>query len=217
MNVNAIPTPKSTQRPWLIAVVTLAVLVLASYAHELFSKLTAYRDLYRTHPFYVPESLDKVGGLVLCALTISILSSNGFRSVCRELGLAAPLLPAIAFALLASSPMWIGFALTRKLTPHIQTVPLLFLTFFSPFVEEVEFRGFGVRHLRRGTGWPFWLVVWPSALLCGWGHVEQGQTALEMAGLFLVTGAGGVTFAWLVYRWQNLWVAIALHMCMNLW
>ena len=26
-----------------------------------------------------------------------------------------------------------------------------------------------------------------------------------------------MTFAWPVYRWQNLWVAVALHICMNLW
>ena len=35
--------------------------------------------------------------------------------------------------------------------------------------------------------------------------------------MFILTGAGGVTLAWLVYRWQNLWVAVALHICMNLW
>ena len=61
------------------------------------------------------------------------------------------------------------------------------------------------------------MLVWPSALLFGYGHVEQGQSLKEMAGLFFLTGAGGVTFAWLVYRWQNLWVAVALHICMNLW
>ena len=61
------------------------------------------------------------------------------------------------------------------------------------------------------------MVVWPSALLCGYGHVEQGQSLQDMAGLFFLTGAGGVTFAWLVYRWQSLWVAVALHICMNLW
>lgn len=179
-----------------------------------FSRFAAYRALYRAH---VPESIDKLVGLALCALTVWFLAGNGVRSISRELGLTAPVLPAIGFALIVSSPMSIGFALTRKLTPHIQLVPLLFLTFFSPFVEEVEFRGFGVRYLQRGTGWPFWLVVWPSALLVGFGHVEQGQTPLEMVGLFFVTGAGGVTFAWLVYRWQNLWVAVALHICMNLW
>jgi hypothetical protein len=145
MNAHAVSAPKTTQRPSVIAAVTLAVFAPADYAHELLSRLVAYRELYRTHPFYVPESIDKLAGLAFCALTVWILSSNGFRGVIRELGFTAPLLPAITFALLVSSPMWIGFALTRRLTPHIQPVPLLFLTFFSPFVEEVESRGFAVR------------------------------------------------------------------------
>ena len=113
--------------------------------------------------------------------------------------------------------MLIGFAVTRSLTPHIQLIPLLFLTVLSPLVEEIEFRGFGVIQLQRGTGWSFWVVVWPSALLFGYVHIEQGQSVQEMSEIFLLLVAGGVTFAWLAYRWQNLWVAVALHICMNLW
>ena len=94
---------------------------------------------------------------------------------------------------------------------------MVFLTLFSPIVEEIEYRGFGVRQLQRGTGWPFWMVVWPSALLFGWGHVEQGQNWKEMAGIFLLVGTGGVVFAWLLARWQNLWFPIMLHIAMNLW
>jgi membrane protease YdiL (CAAX protease family) len=53
--------------------------------------------------------------------------------------------------------------------------------------------------------------------LFGYVHVEQGQSKLEMLGLFLLTGLGGVVFAWLAYKWKSLWVAVALHICMNLW
>jgi membrane protease YdiL (CAAX protease family) len=84
-------------------------------------------------------------------------------------------------------------------------------------VEEIEFRGLGVRNLQRGTGWPFWVIVWPQALLFGWGHVEQSQSIEDMVGLMLLTGSGAVVFAWLVYRWESLWFPIALHVCMNLW
>lgn len=38
-----------------------------------------------------------------------------------------------------------------------------------------------------------------------------------MAGLFFLTGSGGAIFAWLVHRWQNLWIPVMLHICMNLW
>lgn len=206
-----------TQRSWSIAAFTIALLILASYTHAIISRVPAYGWLHSHRPFYVAESIDKIGSAAACLLAVGLMYYTGLRGISRELGLSAPVLPATAFALIASSPMLIGFAITRSLTPHIDLLPLLFLTILSPLVEEIEFRGFGVRQLQRGTGWPFWVVVWPSALLSGYGHLEQGQSLQEMAGLFLLTGAGGVTFAWLVYRWQNLWVAVALHICMNLW
>jgi membrane protease YdiL (CAAX protease family) len=206
-----------TRRSWNIAAITVAVLILASYTHEIISRVPRYEWLHSHRPFYVAESLDKIGGTAMCLLAVWWMYRKGPLGISRELGLSAPVLPAIAFALVASLPMLIGFAITRSLTPHIEILPLLFLTILSPLVEEIEFRGFGVRQLQRGTGWSFWVAVWPSALLFGLGHVEQGQSLREMAGLFFLTGAGGVAFAWLVYRWQNLWVAVVLHICMNLW
>jgi membrane protease YdiL (CAAX protease family) len=206
-----------TRRSWSIAAITVAVLILASYTHEIISRFPRYGRLHSHRPFYVAESLDKIGGAAVCLLEVWLMYHAGLRGISRELGLSAPVLPAIAFALVASCPMLIGFAITRSLTPHIDIPPLLFLTVLSPLVEEIEFRGFGVRQLQHGTGWPFWVAVWPSALLFGRGHVEQGQSLREMAGLFFLTGAGGVIFAWLVYRWKNLWVAVALHICMNRW
>lgn len=206
-----------TRRPSSVAVTTVAVLIVATYAHETLSHVAAYRQLHRTAPFYYVEGIDKIGGAALCVLAVWLMRRAGLRGISRELGLSAPILPAIALALGVSAPMLIGFALTRTVTPHLEFLPLLFLTVLSPFVEELESRGFGVRQLQRGTGWPFWVAVWPSAVLFGLSHVEQGQSLQEMAGLFFLTGSGGVLFAWLVYRWQNLWVAVMLHICVNLW
>jgi len=204
-------------RAWIVAIATLAVLFAASNAHELLSRFPAYRNLHRTGPFYYVESIDKIGGAVLCVLAVFLVRRAGLGDVACELGLSAPILPAIAFALGVSLPMLIGLALTRSLTPPLEILPLLFLTVFSPFIEELEYRGFGVRQFQRGTGWPFWLVVWPSAILFGLGHVEKGQGLQGMATLFFMTGFWAVLVAWLVYRWQNLWVGVALHICMNLW
>ena len=204
-------------RPWIIAAVTLAVLTVVNYAHEILSSFSAYQDLHRTYSFYFAESVDKIAGVILCCLAVWLMRRTGLRGICRELGLSNITVTATAFGVGVSLPMLLGFAISRGLTPHIDPLALLFLTVFSPIVEEIEFRGFGVRQLQRGTGWPFWAVVWPSAVLCGYGHVEQGQSWIEMAGLFLLTGTGGVVFAWLVYRWQTLWVAVVLHICVNLW
>jgi len=203
--------------PWRIAASTVLVLTAVSYIHEIISRVPAYVSLHHQRPFYVAESIDKILGAAVCCFVVSFLYRTGLRGAIRQLGLSAPLLPAIVFALIASLPMLIGFAVTRSLTPHIQLIPLLFLTVLSPLVEEIEFRGFGVIQLQRGTGWSFWVVVWPSALLFGYVHIEQGQSVQEMSEIFLLLVAGGVTFAWLAYRWQNLWVAVALHICMNLW
>jgi CAAX protease family protein len=204
-------------RAWLVAAVTLVVLIVTSNAHELLSLLSAYRQLHRTAPFYYVESIDKIGGAILCVLAVLLLRRAGPRDAARELGLSAPVLPAVAFALGVSLPMLIGFVLTRSLNPRLEIRSLLFLTVFSPFIEELEYRGFGIRQFQRGTGWPFWAVVWPSAILFGLGHVEKGQSVQEMAALFFLTGSWAVLVSWLLYRWQNLWIPVALHICMNLW
>ena len=205
------------QRPWITATVTLTVLIIVYYDHEILSSSSAYRNLHSTYPFYFAESLDKVGGLIVCFLAVWFMRRTCLRGVCHELGLFNTPMLAAVFGVGVSFPMLMGFAITRRVTPHIDLLSLFFLTVFSPIVEEVEFRGFGVRQLQRGTGWPFWAVVWPSSILFGYGHVEHGQNPMEMATLFFLTGAGGVVAAWLVYRWQTLWVAVLLHICMNLW
>jgi len=209
--------PTRNSHPWLFAAGTVAVLAIVNFWHEFLSHFAAYRGLYERHSFYVPEGIDKLSGVVICAFAVWILRKVGWRGIACELGLAASPLPALAFAVVASSPMLIGFALTRGVTPHMGPMPILFLTVLSPIVEEIEFRGLGVRNLQRGTGWPFWAMVWPQALLFGWGHVEQGQSFADMVGLMLLTGSGAVVFGWLVYRWQSLWFPIVLHVCMNLW
>jgi membrane protease YdiL (CAAX protease family) len=207
----------SRSRAWPFAIATLSVLVVVNFLHELLSRFAAYRSLYENHAFYVPEGIDKIGGITLCVLATWVLRRVIWKDAFRELGLADSPLPAVLFALVASFPMLIGFMLTRGLTPRMEPLTIFFLTVLSPAAEEIEFRGLGMRLLQRGTGWPFWILVWPQGLLFGLGHIEQGQSPLEMAGLMLLTGSGAVVFAWLVYRWESLWFPITLHISMNLW
>jgi membrane protease YdiL (CAAX protease family) len=147
------------RNPWTIVGITLPALIIASYTHEIICHVPGYEWLHSHQPFYIAESIDKVLGVVVCVFAMWLMCRTDLRGTSHELGLSAPVLPAIAFALVASLPMLIGFAVTRNVNPHIDIVSLLFLTVFSPLVEEIEFRGFGVRQLQRGTGWPFWIVV----------------------------------------------------------
>jgi len=75
--------------------------------------------LHRTYPFYFAESLDKVGGLIVCFLAVWLMRRTGFRGICLELGLSKTTMTAIGFEVGVSLPMLVGFAMTRQLTPHI--------------------------------------------------------------------------------------------------
>src|SRR5882757_3006182 len=97
-------------RSWAFAAATLSILAVLNYLHEVLSRFAAYRNLYNLHPFYVPEGIDKIGGIVLCALAVWVLRWVAWKNIIHELGLADSPLPALFFALAASSPMLIGFA-----------------------------------------------------------------------------------------------------------
>ena len=162
------------QRSGMIAFVTLVLLTIAAFAHEILCGLSWNRWLHSHRRFYVAESIDKIAGTLSCLATVWLLRGKR-ASVAEEIGLSAPIFPAVVFALIVSLPMLIGFALTRRFALNVDFFSLGFLTVVFSFVEEIEFRGFGLRQLQRGTGWPFWIVVWPSALLFGNGHVEKGK------------------------------------------
>lgn len=156
-----------TRRPWIIALSTISVLIVVNYLHEILFRIPGYRHLYQNHAFYIPESIDKIGGASLCVLVVWLMYGARLPSLSYELGLSAPVVPGLAFGLIVSSPMLIGFAINHRLTPHVELLPVFFRTILSPLVEEIRFRGFGVRQLQLGTRWPFWIVVWPSAVLFG--------------------------------------------------
>src|SRR5205807_3557786 len=132
--------------------------------HWILTQFAAYRALHHQHPFYWAESIDKLTGALLCVGTVWLLRRNGAVKVAGELGLASPLIPAIWFALFCSTPMLIGFAITRRFSPSEPLLPTVFPTLFPPIVDEIESPAFGVRQLQRATGWPFRVAVSTGSL-----------------------------------------------------
>jgi membrane protease YdiL (CAAX protease family) len=80
--------------------------------------------------------------------------------------------------------------------------------------------------LVRRAGWSVFAALLVSSVLFGLAHlqvVEIQLLAIVFGNVSYVTryvlpyAAGGALFAWLTWRWQSLWPAIALHGLMNFW
>lgn len=90
----------------------------------------------------------------------------------------------------------------------------------APLAEELLFRGLLVGVCAGAIGWRgrrFWTNATAAALLFAATHVPW--TAPAIAGgwpTLLVTGVGGLWYAWLLAKWGSLWVPMALHAGMNL-
>jgi membrane protease YdiL (CAAX protease family) len=193
------------------AFVVLAVYGIADNAHAILSRFAFYFQLYRHYPYWVPESIKSLAGVLLCAIAARALYGPG-----DHFAIGRGALRGIAFGFACATPMLIGFALTRRFAPP-RFLDVLFLAILFPFVEEIISRGFAFRMLWRHERWPMWAAIVVVALVTGAGHVEKSQTPLEVLGLFLLTGSGGAVFSWLLARWNSLWFPFALHMFMNGW
>ncbi len=86
--------------------------------------------------------------------------------------------------------------------------------------EELLFRGLLVGVCAAAIGWRgtrFWGNALAAALLFAVTHVSwNAQGFANGWPTLLVTGAGGVWYAWLLSRWGSLWVPMVLHAGMNL-
>src|SRR5205814_9352239 len=76
-----------------VAGVTLAILIFVDYAHELLAHLVLSGTCTALRLSTYRKALTSSAGLELCARTVWFLCTNRFRTVSRELGLYAPLLP----------------------------------------------------------------------------------------------------------------------------
>jgi membrane protease YdiL (CAAX protease family) len=190
---------------------TLLVLAVASVTHRLLWYLPAYVRLHGAHLFYVAESIKNLCEIGVCCIALFVMRER----IVRAIGLDRRVAPAFAFALAASWPSLIGFAIAYRVDVH-DWIAVAYLAFFSPFAEEFVMRGFAFRALRR-LGWSMWPAATLCALVTGIGHVEKGQSVAGILGLFFITGLGGFTFSWFIERWNSIWFPFALHALMNFW
>lgn len=90
----------------------------------------------------------------------------------------------------------------------------------APIAEELLFRGLLVGVAAAAVGWRgprFWGNAAAAAMLFAVMHVTWSVQGIAGGwGTLMMTGAGGIWYAWLLARWGSLWVPMVLHAGMNL-
>jgi len=153
---------------------------------------------------------------VLAFVAVMAMWRAGLGRAADELGLAHL---SVAGCLSCFAAIAAAFAVLlyagAKWTPQ-PADSLLIFGVVGPFVEEVLFRGFLFRQLRRWAGLPFWIAALLASLLFGAVHFDQGDTLAESLMNSGITFAGGVLFCWLVERWNSIWPGFVIHAGLNL-
>lgn len=144
----------------------------------------------------------------------------GPRRVLRELGWQASVGTGLLMGLGCTLPMLLGYAVLFPLTATAG--PALFSAllrgaFWAGLSEETLFRGFLFGQFYRRVKLPWLLVVGVESGIFATGHLYQSHDLLSAVGVLAVTFGGGLWFGWLYKSWQNLWVPIFMHSCMNGW
>ena len=213
------PAPRHAAAAYFpLAVAVFVVFLVGDRLQELLRLFPFYQQLYHRFAFYVPEGGKSLLQIALCVLAARWVTRATYAQALRELGLGASWRRGIAFGVLASAPMLLGFVATMPFGRHGTILQIAYLALLAPFAEEVLYRAFACGLLYRRAGVPLWLAIAATAVVFGYGHIDKGQSPVQQIQLLVLTGTGGAFFAWFYVRSGfNLWAPFALHVAMNLW
>lgn len=189
---------------------------------------------FTSQPWYWrgPEWMEgavKVGVWVVPTLALLVIMRRGqWRTAVDDLGLTRPAWRGMALAVAATLPMAAFLAVSPF---SFDPASLAGAVLLGPLAEEVLYRGFLFHQLQSRAGWLMPWAALGSAIVFALAHHNNLDEVLVTAVLrenlaanitriappTLATIAGGCLFAWMTWRWQSLWPAIALHMAVNFW
>lgn len=195
--------------------ITISILVISGFLLAYFgSRLTSGFTGIQFASDYLRIAYHYFWWIVPPALVVGFLF--GFENLPETTGLKKGFLFGFGFALVTVSPMLISSALVGSISDDFRLFSLLKGTLFAGFMEEFLFRAFLFGLLFRKAGWGFVPAGLAGALIFGMGHLYQGSTFVQAAGIFAITAMGALWFAWLYIEWDSLWVPVFLHVFMNL-
>ena len=226
----SMPPVRPGPRPHL-AVIQIALVYVAVRA---FWMISDEPWVARQSP--VVEALVKIAlWVVPCVLLLALGTRRTPRASWRDLGLGGAPWRGVGFALVATAPMAIALAFAPGRGADFDL--LVDTVIVGPFAEEVLFRGFLCLQLVALAGWRIGPAIAVSSAMFALAHLPHvdvwllsgaplGLPAIGLPVMYSVETVGthvapyafgGVLFAWIAWRWQSLWPAVALHACLNLW
>jgi membrane protease YdiL (CAAX protease family) len=138
------------------------------------------------------------------------------KEIIGELGLKKDFLKGLKYAFIFTLPMLIGYFILGHYNNEETFVENILKAFKDGFREEIFFRAFLFGQLFRQVKLGFIPAVAINGLIFGLLHIYQAHTLVESFGIFGITFAGAIWFAWLYIEWkENLWLPIFLHFFMN--
>lgn len=204
-----------------IQTLKIALIVYAGYF--------LFEYLFKNHSFQFRTWLNGIINEVTVSriiaytlFTIPMILSVGvihkFKDMWSALGLNNSLLKGLAVSFLGTLPMLIGFAFTFNFNTEISAHWIIYGSIVAAFFEELIFRGILFGQIFRYTKIGFIPTILLVSVIFGVAHVYQSQDFSTIIGIFFTTFLGSALFAWLFVEWNyNLWVAVFLHLFMNLY
>lgn len=200
---------------WAVVVLTLLGFSIHFVIDELYFAIWRFKIDQVINFVGISHLLSYI--LVGSPIFISVLVLHGFPKFFTALGLKGSIRMAFIFAMLCTLPMLIGFSFFYTINQDLEINRILISIVCAGFFEELYFRAFLFGQLYRFTNLGFIPAVLLGAVIFASVHLYQSTDPSVLFGIFAVTFAGGLLFAWLYVEWNyNLWVPIGLHFFMNL-
>jgi hypothetical protein len=138
-------------------------------------------------------------------------------SLFEKLGFRANPWVGLAFAVLCTLPMFLGYAyLAGGFARGLSITVLVADNILAGVFEETYFRGFLFGLLYRKTPLGFLPAIALCSILFASGHLYQSTDPRVLFGILATTFMGSVWFAWLYVEWgYNIWVPMCLHSLMD--
>jgi uncharacterized protein len=200
-----------TKRQLLALTVILTVVFLQIFNDEINTLLEIGRDDTNFYWNIIGQILKYI-----VPTLIVLLIFHKPTKVIGELGLDGDFFKGLKYAFLFTLPMLIGYFLLGDYNHEKTFIENILKALKDGFREEIYFRAFLFGQLFRQVKLGFIPAVLINGLIFGLLHIYQAHTLTQSIGIFTITFAGAIWFAWLFIEWkENLWLPIFMHFFMN--